>query len=60
MDGPEVTMQVRHVADAVAVVDIKGEVTAGLRAGADVGLYEEAGGPGAPAGWCSTSAAWST
>ncbi len=45
MDGPEVTMQVRRVADAVAVVDIKGEVTAGCEP-VLMSAYEEAGGPG--------------
>src|SRR6201987_2554123 len=45
MDGPVVTMQVRHVGDAVAVVDIKGEVTAGCEP-VLMSAYEEAGGSG--------------
>jgi anti-sigma B factor antagonist len=45
MDGPVVTMQVRRVADAVAVVDIKGEVTAGCEP-VLMSAYEEASGPG--------------
>jgi anti-sigma B factor antagonist len=43
MDGPLVTMQVRHVGDAVAVVDIKGEVTAGCEP-VLMSAYDEAGG----------------
>jgi anti-sigma B factor antagonist len=38
MDGPVVTMQVRHIADTVAVVDIKGEPVL-------MSAYEEASGP---------------
>ncbi len=58
MDGPGVTMGVRHIGGDVAVVDIKGEVTAACEP-VLMSAYEEAGGPG-PAGWCSTSPAWST
>jgi anti-sigma B factor antagonist len=45
MDGPVVTMHVRRVADTMAVVDIKGEVTAGCEP-VLMSAYEEASGPG--------------
>jgi anti-sigma B factor antagonist len=45
MDGPVVTMHVRRVADTVAVVDIKGEVTAGCEP-VLMSAYEEASEPG--------------
>jgi anti-sigma B factor antagonist len=45
MDGPVVTMDVRHVGDAVAVVDIKGEVTSACEP-ILMSAYEEAGGQG--------------
>jgi len=45
MDGPVVTMDVRHVGDAVAVVDIKGEVTSACEL-ILMSAYEEAGGQG--------------
>ena len=38
MSVPAITMDVRRIGEPMAVVDIKGEVTARLRAGADVGL----------------------
>src|SRR5260370_31988166 len=44
MDGQVVTMDVRHVGDAVAVVDIKGEVTSACEP-ILMSAYEEAGGP---------------
>jgi anti-sigma B factor antagonist len=43
MDGPTVTMQVRHLDGEVAVVDIKGEVTAACEP-ILMSAYEEAGG----------------
>src|SRR5450432_2501278 len=43
MDGPLVTMDVRHIGDAVAVVDIKGEVTSACEP-ILMSAYEEAGG----------------
>ena len=50
MDGPMVTMGVRHIGGEVAVVDIKGEVTAACEP-VLMSAYEEAGGRGA-AGSC--------
>ena len=44
MDAPVVTMDVRHIGDAVAVVDIKGDVTAACEP-ILMSAYEEAGGP---------------
>jgi len=46
MDGPTVTMQVRHLDGEVAVVDIKGEVTAACEP-ILMSAYEEAGGSAA-------------
>ena len=46
MEGPRVSMDVRHVAGQVAVVDIKGEVTAACEP-VLMSAYEEAGGPAA-------------
>jgi anti-sigma B factor antagonist len=43
MDGPKVTMDVRHVGDAAAVVDIKGDVTAACEP-VLMSAYEQAGG----------------
>jgi anti-sigma B factor antagonist len=43
MDGPLVTMDVRHIGDTVAVVDIKGDVTAACEP-ILMSAYEEAGG----------------
>jgi anti-sigma B factor antagonist len=43
MDGPKVTMDVRHVGDAAAVVDIKGDVTAACEPVLML-AYEQAGG----------------
>ena len=43
MDGPLVTMDVRHIGDAVAVVDIKGEVTSACEP-VLMSAYEAAGG----------------
>ena len=43
MDGPRVTMDVRHIGGEVAVVDIKGEVTAACEP-VLMSAYEEAGG----------------
>lgn len=45
MDVPTVRMDVRHVGDTVAVVDIKGEVTAACEP-VLMSAYEEAGGQG--------------
>jgi anti-sigma B factor antagonist len=45
MDGPVVTMGVRHIGGDVAVVDIKGEVTAACEP-VLMSAYEEAGGQG--------------
>jgi anti-sigma B factor antagonist len=45
MDGPIVTMGVRHIGGDVAVVDIKGEVTAACEP-VLMSAYEEAGGQG--------------
>ena len=58
MDAQVVTMGVRHIGGDVAVVDIKGEVTAACEP-VLMSAYEEAAARG-PAGWCSTSPAWST
>ncbi|HWG63035.1 MAG TPA: STAS domain-containing protein [Streptosporangiaceae bacterium] len=46
MDAPIVKMDVRHIGDTVAVVDIKGEVTSACEP-VLMAAYEEAGGPGA-------------
>ena len=43
MDGPKVTMDVRHVGDAAAVVDIRGDVTAACEP-VLMSAYEQAGG----------------
>ena len=53
-----VTMEVRQAGGAVAVVDIKGEVTAACEP-VLMSAYEEATAAARP-GWCSTSPGWST
>ncbi len=58
MNSPMVTMDVRHIGDTVAVLDIKGEVTAACEP-VLMSAYEAAGGLGT-SGSCSTSPAWST